>query len=56
MDIAQLLNGRGSIVVIDSQGDMIKNILHLAEMQHLSDRLVLIDPNDICLPAGTKPV
>lgn len=51
-DISQLVKGRGSIVVIDSQGDMIRTIMSLAELspsagESLADRLVLIDPNDV---------
>ena len=46
-DIEQLHKGRGSVVVIDSQGDMIRTILGLAELSEMTDRVVLIDPNDI---------
>ncbi len=51
-DIEQLAQGRGSIVVIDSQGDMIRTILNLSELspsadESLADRVVLIDPNDV---------
>jgi hypothetical protein len=48
-DLDELKEGRGSIIVIDSQGDMIRNILQLADFCEggLYDRLVLIDPNDI---------
>ena len=46
-DIEKLLSGKGSIVVIDSQGDMIRTILGLAELSEMTDRVVLIDPNDI---------
>jgi hypothetical protein len=51
-DLKKLTEGKGSIVVIDSQGDMIRIITHLAEFSpshpySLADRLVLIDPNDI---------
>lgn len=54
-DLAQLRAGRGSIIVIDSQGDMIRTITHLAEFSpsaedSLADKLVLIDPNDIAYP------
>jgi hypothetical protein len=49
-DVEQLTHGRGSIVVIDNQGDMIKTILGLAALTDLSDRIVLIDPNDIEYP------
>src|SRR3954470_2948695 len=46
-DIDRLIAGKGSIIVIDSQGDMIKTILGLAGLSSLSDRIILIDPNDI---------
>jgi Type IV secretion-system coupling protein DNA-binding domain len=51
-DLDQLRQGRGSIIVIDSQGDMIRTITHLAEFSpaaedSLAERLVLIDPNDV---------
>jgi len=50
-DIEQLREGKGSIVVIDSQGDMIRTILGLSSLSGLSDRVVLIDPNDIEHPS-----
>jgi hypothetical protein len=51
-DLDALSEGCGSIVVIDSQGDMIRTITRLAAFSprvagSLADRLVLIDPNDI---------
>jgi len=49
-DLSALSRGDGSLVVIDSQGDLIRSILTLGMMQELSDRLVLIDPNDIEYP------
>jgi hypothetical protein len=54
-DLDELQHGRGSLVVIDSQGDMIRTITHLAAFSpraegSLADRLVLIDPNDIDHP------
>jgi hypothetical protein len=49
-DIEQLREGKGSIVVIDSQGDMIRTILGLSALSGISDRVVLIDPNDIDYP------
>jgi hypothetical protein len=49
-DLEKLTEGRGTIIVIDSQGDMIRTILHLSELECLSDRLILIDPNDIEYP------
>jgi len=52
-DLEQVAAGKASIVVIDSQADMIQNIAHLkifAEGGPLHDRLVLIDPSDIEYP------
>ena len=46
-DIEKLVTGKGSIVVIDSQGDMIRTILGLSALSEMTDRVVLIDPNDI---------
>ena len=44
--------GHGSLIVIDSQGDLIRAITHLAAFSprvegSLAERLVLIDPNDV---------
>ena len=49
-DLDKLAEGKGSVIVIDSQGDLLKNILSLASMSRLSERLVLIDPTDIDNP------
>ena len=49
-DLDKLAEGKGSVIVIDSQGDLLKNILSLASMRRLSERLVLIDPTDIDNP------
>ena len=49
-DVEKVRAGQASIIVIDSQGDMIRNILTMASMRELSDRLVLIDPTDIDFP------
>ena len=46
-DLAQLQAGKGSVVVIDSQGDLIRNIVGLSALSDMADRVVLIDPNDI---------
>ena len=49
------MQGKGSIVVIDSQGDIGRSIMSLAELSpggSLSDRLVFIDPNDLEYPPG----
>ena len=49
-DMHELVQGHGSIVVIDSQGDMIKNILRTQLMATLKDRVILIDPTDVNHP------
>jgi hypothetical protein len=49
-DLARLKDGKASIIVIDSQGDMIRNIRQLALVGELPERVVLIDPNDIAYP------
>jgi hypothetical protein len=54
-DLDALVDGKGSLIVVDSQGDMIRTIMHLAAFSpaadgSLADRLVLIDPNDIESP------
>jgi len=49
-DLTALTRGQGSLVVIDSQGDMLQTILRLAETNEISDRVVYIDPTDIEYP------
>jgi hypothetical protein len=49
-DLEKLKEGKGSIIVIDSQGDLLRNILSMAVIGEISDRIVLIDPNDIAYP------
>jgi hypothetical protein len=49
-DLEQLREGKGSLVVIDSQGDMIRTILSQTSLSGMADRVVLIDPNDIEYP------
>jgi hypothetical protein len=51
-DLPEVRRGHESVIIIDSQGDMLRNILHLldlapSQMESLADRLILIDPNDI---------
>jgi hypothetical protein len=51
-DLEDVGRGAKSVIVIDSQGDMIRNILRLgilspSQFDSIADRLVLIDPNDI---------
>jgi hypothetical protein len=50
IDLDEFKQGHGSIIVIDSQADMIGKILWLADMRELSDKLILIDPSDIDHP------
>src|SRR3954469_5895916 len=54
-DLTEAARGNRSLVVIDSQGDLLNNILHLAEFSPrifggLSERLIYIDPADILNP------
>lgn len=54
-DLPAVAAGERSVVVIDSQGDLIHNISKLAEFSSggaLADRLVLIDPTDIEYPVS----
>jgi hypothetical protein len=54
-DLAAVAEGRRSVVVIDSQGDLIHRISHLKEFapgEALHDRLVLIDPTDVEWPVS----
>jgi len=47
-DLEKVVREQASIVVIDSQGDLIRNILNLECVD--SDNLVLIDPTDVEFP------
>jgi hypothetical protein len=47
-DLELVRKGARSIVVLDSQGDLINTILHLAELPE--DRLVFINPKDLEYP------
>lgn len=54
-DLPAVSRGQRSIIVLDSQGDLIRNIAHLAEFAPggpLHDRLVLIDPSDVEWPVS----
>lgn len=55
-DLELAVSEKRSVVVIDSQGDMIRKISSLAcfdpEQGELADRLVIIDPNDVLFPAA----
>jgi len=54
-DLQNVSKGDASIVVLDSQGDLINNIRNLeifAEGNPLADRLVVIDPTDVEYPVS----
>ncbi|KUO69182.1 MAG: hypothetical protein APF80_02325 [Alphaproteobacteria bacterium BRH_c36] len=54
-DLKQVSAGRASIVVIDSQGDLIDNISHLDVFGPdggMHDRIVHIDPTDVAYPVA----
>jgi len=51
-DLEKVANGEASIVVIDSQGDLIRNISRLQFFADNPDRLCLIDPTDIEYPVA----
>ena len=49
-DLPQVAQGERSVVVIDSQGDLINTILQHADLP--PERIVLIDPEDIAWPVS----
>jgi hypothetical protein len=49
-DLALVREGSGSLIVIDSQGDMFRKVSKLRAIGELSDRVVLIDPTEIFSP------
>ena len=54
-NLPAVAKGERSVVVLDSQGDLIQNIAHLAEFASggvLHERLVLIDPSDVEWPVS----
>lgn len=54
-DIEAVTRGERSVVVLDSQGDLIRNISNLsvfAEGGALHDRIVIIDPTDVEYPVS----
>ena len=54
-DLGNVVRGNASIVVIDSQGDLINNISNLAIFRPgspLFDRLVIVDPTDVEYPVA----
>jgi hypothetical protein len=54
-DLEAMLEGDRSIIVLDSQGDLIRtiaNLKHFAPGESLHDRIVIIDPNDVEWPVS----
>lgn len=54
-DLEAMLEGDRSIIVLDSQGDLIRTIANLklfAPGEPLHDRIVIIDPNDVQWPVS----
>ncbi|HHG90304.1 MAG TPA: ATP-binding protein [Devosia sp.] len=54
-DLAAVAAGERSVIVLDSQGDLIRNISNLAEFAPggpLHDRIVIIDPTDVEYPVS----
>jgi hypothetical protein len=54
-DLMEVVEGKLSLRVIDSQGDMLRTLSHLScfspsAARNLADRLVLIDPTDTAYP------
>ena len=49
-DVARLQEGKASVIVIDSQGDMIRKIQQLQTTGGIADRVVIIDPTEIAAP------
>lgn len=54
-DLEAVAKGERSVIVLDSQGDLIRNISNLAEFAEggaLHDRVVIIDPTDVEWPVS----
>ena len=52
-DLMAAKNGKRGVCVIDSQGDLLNTISHLACFtETLADKLIIIDPNDIEYPVA----
>lgn len=54
-DLEAVAEGQRSVIVLDSQGDLIRNIARLAEFAPggpLHDRIVIIDPTDVEWPVS----
>jgi DNA helicase HerA-like ATPase len=45
-DLQMLADGKASVIVIDSQGDLFRNVQRLAAVGEIADRVVFIDPNE----------
>jgi hypothetical protein len=45
-DLSLIRDGKASVIVIDSQGDLFRNVTHLQALGEIADRVILIDPND----------
>jgi hypothetical protein len=54
-DLEAVASGNRTVIVLDSQGDLIRNIANLAVFApggHLHDRIVIIDPSDVEWPVS----
>jgi hypothetical protein len=54
-DLAAVAAGKRSVIVLDSQGDLIRNISQLKQFgpgEALHDRIVIIDPTDVEYPVS----
>lgn len=54
-DLEAVANGKRSVIVLDSQGDLIRNISNLEEFAPggpLHDKIVIIDPTDVEWPVS----
>ena len=49
-DLQEAITSNKGFAVIDSQGDLIRNILRLKAVGDLGDRVILLDPNDLAFP------
>jgi hypothetical protein len=49
-DLKEIQQGKRTAIIMDSQGDLIRNILWLAELEKLKERFVFINGNDLKFP------
>jgi hypothetical protein len=49
-DLSKIRDGERSVIVIDSQGDLLGKIQNLAALKEIAERLVIIDPTHIDSP------